>query len=101
MLRIYKYGLGDWASVDYVELDMPYSAKIIHVGHQKGEIMLWAEFDDQTTKLSKRWFKVLPTGASIQNHDTRMCHIGTVQINMSLTELVWHVYELDQVGSKS
>lgn len=87
LLRIFKYPLiiegGEQA------VSMPAHAKILKVGNQHDEVMIWALVDDSEFH-EPRYFELLPTGASFKEHpmsiylDTVVTHGGG---------LVWHVFE--------
>lgn len=85
-MKIYKYAL---LVEDYQELDLPLGARVLSVGVQAGEIVIWV-LVDETAAPAKAGFWIRSTG-----HDaTGMSFVrflGTVQHG----PLVWHVFTDD------
>ncbi len=86
---IYKYAIpGASASFSF-----PSDAKVVHVGEQYSQVMLWIEHDPLSdTHMMRRNFRIVGTGHK-EIEDTWL-HIVTVQMKSGL---VWHVYETDVV----
>lgn len=81
-MKIYKYPLPSFDCI----IEMPRNAKIKCAGNQNGNIVLWAMINE-LDEISKRRFKVFPTGADIEGE-----YIGTVlQVGGAF---VWHVFEI-------
>ena len=97
MTTIYKYDLLEKAD-GIIEGNI---RKILHVGKQKGSIMVWAEID---TSLPKTTFKIefVMTGEEIEtdNFFNNNIYLGTVVYN---DHMVVHVYykELKNCGVKN
>lgn len=85
MTTVHKFPL---AAIPDVELMMPAGARLLHVGHQDGALMLWAEVDEQAPA-ERRQFVVVGTGWG-KPADAEV-YVGTVQIQNGL---VWHVFEV-------
>lgn len=82
-MKIYKYPLPSFDCI----IEMPRNAEIKYVGNQNGNIVLWAMINE-LDEISKRCFKVFPTGANIDTGN----YIGTVlQVGGAF---VWHVFEI-------
>lgn len=88
MLTIYKYPLG-FSESEYVS--MPQGARILHVGEQRGALILWAQVQvGQHEQNEQRTFCVYGTGHPLQRDD--LLYLATVQMQNGL---VWHVFEFD------
>ena len=85
MTTVHKFPL---AAIPDVELMMPAGARLLHVGHQDGALMLWAEVDEQAPA-ERRQFVVVGTGWG-KPADAEV-YVGTVQ---APNGLVWHVFEV-------
>jgi len=85
MLKIWKYLLGH--DLGKVTVSMPAPAKILSIGVQSGEIVVWAIVGPGNAQ-EDRVFAVCWTGniAPSEPHD----HLGTVQIGA----LVYHIFHL-------
>jgi len=81
--RICKFKL-DVNSV--VEIEMPQGARVLHVGAQQGNVMLWA-VADLGKPTEHRRFRVLGTGMELPS--THLGYLGTAFIDV----FVWHVFE--------
>lgn len=78
---------------DRVELALPLGARILHFGHQHGELTLWEVHDVENDDI-KVWhtFRIVGTGRLF---DMAPLHfIGTTQIGT----FVWHLFEVVQNG---
>lgn len=64
--------------------------RTLHVGHQNGTVMLWAEVvpEDEPGAELTRIYSIAATGDRIRN--PKAVPVGTVQID----QFVWHVYEV-------
>ena len=70
----------------YSHVDMPLDARIVHVGHQEGNLTLWAEVDPDL-EMRTYAFEVVPTGGP--------CPEGSVYAGTAVVGgFVWHVYEV-------
>lgn len=67
-------------------VQMPRGARVLSVGVQGDDIVLWA-IVEPTNKTESRFFHVIPTGSPMVIYDTKF--IGTVQMG----PLVFHVFE--------
>lgn len=83
MKTIWKYQLTTAGQIEMVK-----GAKVLSVGHQNDEIMIWAEADDNTTETEIRHFNVVGTGWGTDDHPGKF--IDTVILDNGL---VWHIYE--------
>jgi hypothetical protein len=84
MNTIYKYTISRSGVVE-----MPVGAKILHVGCQGSEIMLWAEVDTGNAN-ENRLFEVFGTGFQIPiDIGVSRKYLATVFVG----SFVWHVYE--------
>ncbi len=80
---IYKYPL---SPIDTNILRMPEGAKVIHLGSQDNQLMLWA-IVQEGSPLETRQFNIYGTGHRVKGELGE--YIGTVQIH----PFVWHVFE--------
>lgn len=85
MRTIYKYSL---RSVSYKQqVSLPDNSKVLHVGVQNDQIMLWALLQNtDNLNLVAKNFYVVATGGPVP--ETPTDYIGTVQIGV----YVWHVF---------
>lgn len=83
MKEVWKFELR--LALDFT-LDMPTGARLLHVGSQDGESMLWAEVNPQNDR-ERRQFHCHGTGHEVPE-DGRS-YIGTVVE----PTWVWHFYE--------
>lgn len=83
MTKIYKYILKPETS-----LNLPASAKILHIAAQHNNICLWALVDTTLTPV-ERHFITLPTGAAVPDNAQ---YLGTTLLSMGT--LVFHTFEL-------
>lgn len=83
MTKIYKYILNPETS-----LNLPASAKILHVAAQHDDICLWALVDTTLIPI-ERHFITLPTGATVPDNAQ---HLGTSLLYDDT--LVFHTFEL-------
>lgn len=84
MKTVYKYALTPERPCI---VQMPYQARVVHVGEQADAPVLWAEVDTDLP-IKSRHFYVFGTGHEIPAR-LLLQHVGTVQID----SLVWHVFE--------
>lgn len=75
---------------DFVRLEMPKGAKILHVGEQASKIYLWTLVDPDAT-LETRMFRVAGTGHPLHSINPDK-YVGTVVGHLS--RFVWHVFEI-------
>ena len=85
--KIYKYKLQNFGASETIT--MPANSKVLYVGHQNDELFLWAEVSD-TICDEQYIFYVVATGQDLPSEN--IVYIGSVQMNYSMGELVWHVY---------
>lgn len=85
-MKIYKYPV-EVGKLNTLQL--PADAKIVHVGNQGRQdvVFIWAEFDRKMTEF--RMFNVFGTGEEIP--PDAYFYVGTTEVTPNL---VWHVYEL-------
>ena len=75
-------------------IDLPLSAKIIHVGEQFGQLQLWVE-TTPGEPTSPRYYRVFNTGQTIDNiMGLEICHVGTAIMDGG--SYVAHVYQATQ-----
>lgn len=79
MKTVYKYPLG--------EVQLPKGAKILTVGYQNENFVMWAEVDTEQVS-EHRTFVVFGTGWKMP--DLKMSYVGTIFEGA----LVCHVYEV-------
>lgn len=84
--KIFKYQLSLQVATN--DLTMPTGAEVRYVGHQRGEVCLWADVETLAPP-SKRSFIVADTGQNIPKDAE---YAGTVQF----PPYVWHVFEVHQ-----
>jgi len=93
MKKVFKYTL---AFTDYVELELPVGAKILHFDIQHGDPRIWALVDPtHTVEREIRKFRLAGTGHPITELDSELKFIGTVM--MQGGTLVWHLFEVIKV----
>lgn len=85
MNTIHKFPLAMHFDAQTVEL--PVSAKVIHVGSQNNEVVMWVVLDPKSKKV-KRKFVIYATGQTMVEPSLK--HVGTVQVRA----FVWHVFEI-------
>ena len=76
--------------------DIPIGAKILSIGAQGGELVLWALVDPEAQVKENRRFISLLTGQLYADIDINMILIGTVQFDddaMPNGKFVVHVFE--------
>lgn len=84
-IRILKYRLPFLSAItDAVDIDLPATAKPLHVAIQDDEIHLWAAVGD-TTETSSARFRMYGTGRPIEGKPR---YLGTVHHQ----SFVWHVF---------
>jgi len=71
--------------VDFQTLNIPYGAKLLHIGTQQDIPTLWAAVNPEQP-LENRRFWVVGTGGRIPRDST---YVGT----SVGSEFVWHIYE--------
>lgn len=82
-------------------LQLPGDVKILSVGQQAGELVMWYETtaglqELQTGPQTEVTVRIVGTGH--ERNDTFDCsYVGTVQMNYGMQELVWHVYVFEAV----
>lgn len=93
-IMIWKFALPTSRSV----LNMPKGAKILSVGRQGSEIVLWAEVFSAGPSGPREPRIINAFNTGVQLPPDRIAFIGTVQIPAGPPELaqeiVWHVYEV-------
>lgn len=82
MKIIYKYPL----VLGHNTFSMRHGAKVVFVGLQLGQPMMWVECDPSRT-FEERYFRVFGTGWDID--ELTMAYVGTWIDN----QFVWHLYE--------
>lgn len=83
MRRIYKYPIEHGVCT----IELPFRARVVHVGHQNGDPMIWAEVDPENVALpDRRCFVHVGTGRDVQQGDE---YVGSYQEGA----FVWHVFE--------
>ncbi len=92
MKKVFKYVL---EFADYVELELPVGAKILHFGIQYGDPRIWALVDPIARKEIRK-FRFAGTGHPITEHDSELDFIGTVIMRGGA--LVWHLFEVKEVS---
>lgn len=85
MKTIHKYTIDPFTST----LLMPLGAKPLSVQVQRGEVRLWCEVDDSSTKVLHE-VHVYGTGHDITHDSTKCQFVGTFQLDNG--QLVFHVY---------
>lgn len=91
MRKIFKYTL---RFDEYIELELPIGAKILHFGIQYDAPRIWA-LVDPTAKKEIRKFRFTGTGHPITETDPELNFIGTVLMRNGT--LVWHLFEVKEV----
>lgn len=84
MSVIYKYPM---EIADYQTIGMPIGSKILSVGNQGGELMLWVEVTE-SLEMIDRSFIVRGTG-----NPWTFCILDTFIGTAIIDPFVWHVYE--------
>ncbi len=90
MKKVFKYVL---EFADYVELELPVGAKILHFGIQYGDPRIWALVDPTAGKEIRK-FRFAGTGHPITEPDSELDFIGTVMMRDGA--LVWHLFEVKE-----
>lgn len=86
-MNIYKYPL---KTRNHQKIKMPYGARILAVGDQNGQLVLWAQvIADEQAVIVEREIRIFGTGHTLDAG--WLDYIGTVQ--MKDQPLVWHIYE--------
>ena len=87
-MKIYKYDLEiKIGAIDTAEIEMPVNSVPLHVGYQRGQLMLWVRVNtNPDAAVLKHKFKIYGTGRTISND--RELFIGTVLEG----PFVWHVF---------
>ena len=85
-MTVYKYEL--WID-DFVSIQMPVGAEVLHVDVQRGQPCIWARVDP-TAGPERRIFRVARTGHPLD--PAIGPHIGSFQMHDG--ELVFHVFEV-------
>ena len=100
-------------------IPMPVGAKVLSVGEQDGQIVLWAEVSAVVGEQEQRRFRAFNTGAKLPEGTLKgdglgslvsslmsgtpivpsPVYLGTVQIRDA--GIVWHVYELPLEAEKA
>jgi len=85
-------------------IPMPVGAKVLSVGEQDGQIVLWAEVSAVVGDWPQRRFRAFNTGANLPEGTLKgdvpsPVYLGTVQIRDA--GIVWHVYELPLEAEKA
>lgn len=86
MHRIYKYAIPDQ---EEFTLDLPAKAEALHVDVQHNKPFVWALVDPDE-KVTKRTFRVVPTGVDILE-SYKLAYVGTFLIDNG--NLVFHLFE--------
>jgi hypothetical protein len=88
MKTVYKYTL-NW---DKPEIQLPKDAKILTVGYQGNDLMMWVEMGvDKEVEVETRNFHIFGTGWPIkEDMGVDYVYIGTA---FAYNGLVFHVYE--------
>jgi hypothetical protein len=96
VLTVHKFKL-DLYGNDRVEI--PEGAKVIHAGMQGKDICIWAIVDTESP-MEKRWFWIAGTGHPLPRaKNGKVEHIRTIQDVRPDREYVWHIFELEEVGT--
>jgi hypothetical protein len=85
MKTVYKYELQQID--DYIGLELPEGAQILHFGIQNNRLMIWALVESDNPN-KRRIFRMAGTGHSIIEKNP--LHIGTVFDG----PFVWHLFEV-------
>ena len=93
MSAIYKYPL----TLGRTELALPSSATVLSAQIQDSQIYLWVRLDPEAPAVA-RIFETFPTGNDAPE-DPRAVYISTVQAVGAWGSLVWHVFEVANVGA--
>lgn len=93
MLKVYKYPI---PLKDYVEIELPAGAKILHINEQHNslqdkELMLWALVDPNISLKEKRKIRIVGTGHPIQGLE-KLKHINTAILFSG--DYVLHFFEV-------
>ncbi len=88
MRKVFKYTL---EFDDYIELELPVGAKILHFGIQHDHPRIWA-LVDPVAKKEIRKFRFTGTGQWVTELDSELNFIGTAL--MLKGSLVWHLFEI-------
>lgn len=87
MIKVYKYALGDAPNIT-IRLQLPMSARLLAVGAQREDVVVWAELDVDAPCV-ERLFQMVFTGQHVP--DARKSYIGTTTLHDGT---VYHVYEV-------
>lgn len=86
MKRVLKYSVS--LNDSPTSIRMPENAKIVLVGHQSGNVRLWAEVNDKNLE-QVREFVIHGTGRSIPDGQEWVA-------SFQMGSFVWHVYEVKE-----
>lgn len=86
MKRIYKFPIA--AELDQ-HVVMPAGARILTVGVQNGDVVLWAECDDDHAWLGRQIIVTMTGGTPPDN----AVYVGTFQLDSPGGRFVGHVYD--------
>ena len=94
MKKIWKFSLGN-NSANIIVIDIPKEAKLLTVAIQQKCFVIWAEVETEF-QITKRSFIIYATGERFLSEDylKEGKFIGTVFHDA----IVWHVYDLGEVG---
>lgn len=81
---IFKYPLD---VTDEQTVNLPFGAKVVHVGMQNDKMYLWAEVDPKSKDDTPVTFRIFGTGHPMP--EANIQHVGTVFDG----PFVWHVYQ--------
>lgn len=84
MKTVHKIGLSE---IGPSLVRLPDDYRIVHVGEQGGQVMMWVELDPTAVLVPVRRFQIFGTGHSIPDHAE---YVGTTQVG----PFVWHVYQI-------
>lgn len=88
-MRVYKYKLELIVPACIAKVEMPIKRKPISVGEQDGEMVVWAEVDENDEYSMDAVFVIIPTGFS-EVPDGDLEFLGTLQ--MPQQGAAWHIY---------
>lgn len=96
-MRIFKYQIVPEPGATAADVEMPHGARLLSVGAQGDDMVVWAIVDPQAKAVVRR-FAVYPTGLTeVPAHPGRF--LGTVMFEGG--RLVFHVFEVGHVGESS
>jgi hypothetical protein len=88
MIAVYKYPLQE---TDTQVINMPWSAAILSVDKQDGQLCIWAEVDTDDV-IKDKIIHIYGTGNPIVvDAGVRQNFVGTVQSGI----YVWHIFEVE------